>query len=110
MAVTTLDPKTALLVIDLQQGIVNIPSAHPVDGVLANASALAETFRKHDRPVVLVNVTGGAPGRTEAPAGGAANCPRTGPTWCPNSTSARTTTRCPSRPGVRSPEPAWTST
>ncbi len=32
MAVTTLDPKTALLVIDLQNGIVAFPTIHPVDG------------------------------------------------------------------------------
>ena len=67
MAVTTLDPKTALLVVDLQKGIVTIPAAHPAAGVVANAAALADAFRKHHLPVVLVNVGGGAPGRTEAP-------------------------------------------
>lgn len=72
MAVTTIDPTTALIVIDLQQGIVSLPTAHPVDGVVANASALIDAFRRQDRPVVLVNVTGGAPGRTEAPTGGGA--------------------------------------
>lgn len=65
MAVTALDPKTALL--DLQKGIVTIPAAHPAAGVVANAAALADAFRKHHLPVVLVNVGGGAPGRTEAP-------------------------------------------
>ena len=67
MAVTALDPKTALLVVDLQKGIVTIPAAHPAAGVVANAAALADAFRKHHLPVVLVNVGGGAPGRTEAP-------------------------------------------
>lgn len=65
MAVTTLDPKTALIVIDLQKGIVGMPVAHPIAGVIANASALLEAFRRHHLPVVLVNVDAGAPGRTE---------------------------------------------
>jgi nicotinamidase-related amidase len=67
MAVTTLDPKTALLVVDVQKGIVTISAAHPTAGIVANAAALADAFRKHHLPVVLINVGGGAPGRTEAP-------------------------------------------
>lgn len=65
MSVTTLDAKTALILIDLQMGIVSHQLAHPVAGVLAQARALADAFRNHDLPVVLVNVTGGAPGRIE---------------------------------------------
>lgn len=65
MTVTTLDPKTALVVIDLQKGIVALSTAHPMDEVVSHASALAETFRRHGLPVVLVNVDAGAPGRTE---------------------------------------------
>lgn len=65
MSITTLDPKTALIVIDLQKGIVGFPTAHPVAGVLACTTALTDAFRRHGLPVVLVNVTGGAPGRTE---------------------------------------------
>ena len=65
MAVTTLDPKTALIVIDLQKGIVALPTAHPAAEVVAHAAALAEAFRARGLPVVLVNVTGGAPGRAE---------------------------------------------
>lgn len=67
MSVTTLDPHTALLVIDLQRGIVAYPTVHPVEPVLARASELAKAFRRHRLPVVLVNVDGGAPGRTEQP-------------------------------------------
>lgn len=67
MAVTVLDPKTALIVIDLQKGIVSLGAAHPMDGVVQRASALVKAFRAHDLPVVLVNVAGGAPGRTEQP-------------------------------------------
>jgi nicotinamidase-related amidase len=65
MAVTTLDPNTALIIIDLQTGIVSMPTAHPVSDVVARAAALASAFRRHRLPVVLVNVVGGAPGRAE---------------------------------------------
>ena len=65
MAVTALDPKTALIVVDLQKGIVAYPTAHPIGEVVQHAAALADAFRRHGLPVVLVNVTGGAPGRTE---------------------------------------------
>jgi len=71
MAVTTLDPKTALIVIDLQNGIVGLPAAHPVDQIVRRASALADAFRAHDLPVVLVTVAGAPAGRTERPRGGA---------------------------------------
>jgi nicotinamidase-related amidase len=67
VTVTTLDPKTALIVVDLQKGIVSRPAVHPMDGVLKHAVALTEAFRGQDLPVVLVNVAGGAPGRTEQP-------------------------------------------
>lgn len=65
MPVTVLDPKAALVVIDLQQGIVSLPVVHPVDEVVKQSAALAAAFRGHGLPVVLVNVAGGAPGRTE---------------------------------------------
>lgn len=65
MTVTIIDPKIALLVIDLQQGIVALPSIHPIADVVARAAALAAAFRRHRLPVVLVNVDAGAPGRTE---------------------------------------------
>lgn len=67
MTVTTLDAKAALIVIDLQKGIVALPSVHPMEGVVWGAATLAEAFRAHGLPVVLVNVAGGAPGRTERP-------------------------------------------
>jgi nicotinamidase-related amidase len=65
MPVTTLDPKTALIVIDLQKGILSYPTVHPIGEVVKHAAALAEAFRRQQLPVVLVNVTGGVPGRTE---------------------------------------------
>jgi nicotinamidase-related amidase len=65
MTVTILDPRSALIVIDLQKGIVGRRTVHPMAGVLKNAALLADAFRRHRLPVVLVNVDGGAPGRTE---------------------------------------------
>ncbi len=65
MAITALDKGTALIVIDLQNGIVALPVCPPVGEVIARAGALAAAFREHDLPVVLVTVTGGAPGRAE---------------------------------------------
>ena len=65
MPVTTLDRKTALIVVDLQKGIFNLPCIHPVAGVIERTCALLDAFRQRDLRVVLVNVTGGAPGRTE---------------------------------------------
>jgi nicotinamidase-related amidase len=65
MALTTLDAKTALLVIDLQRGIVALPTAHPTAEVVTRSASLADAFRRHGLPVVLVNVAGGAPGRAE---------------------------------------------
>ncbi|HUJ01367.1 MAG TPA: isochorismatase family cysteine hydrolase, partial [Usitatibacter sp.] len=65
MPITTLDPRTALIVIDLQRGIVSRQLARPAAEVVRNARALADAFRAHALPVVLVNVSATAPGRTE---------------------------------------------
>ncbi len=53
-----LDPKhTALVVIDLQKGIVSMPAApHSTETVITNASRLAEACRKSGVFVVLVHV------------------------------------------------------
>jgi nicotinamidase-related amidase len=67
MAVTTLDPKTALIIIDLQKGVVTYPTVHPIDEVVKRARSLADAFRHRGLPVALVNVAGQAPGRTERP-------------------------------------------
>jgi nicotinamidase-related amidase len=68
--VTTLDPATALIVVDLQAGLAGLPTVHPFDDVVANAVKLADAFRVKRLPVVLVNVAGGAPGRTDQGAAG----------------------------------------
>lgn len=65
MAISTLDPKTALLVVDLQKGIAALPTAHPMKDVVRNTAALLAAFRRRGLPVVLINVDGRAPGRAE---------------------------------------------
>lgn len=67
MPLTTLDPNTAVVIIDLQKGIVAMPTVHPTVDVIARSRALADAFRARGLPVVLVNVEGTAPGRTEQP-------------------------------------------
>jgi nicotinamidase-related amidase len=55
---------TALVVIDLQKGIVGMPTQpHPADLVVKNAAGLAEAFRKNHMPVFLVRVTPSADGK-----------------------------------------------
>ncbi|MEU7145286.1 isochorismatase family protein [Nocardia sp. NPDC046473] len=74
MALSTLDARTALVLIDLQQGITAIPGApHSMPEVIARATELADAFRAHQLPVILVRVSGApdgsdfAQGRTDAP-------------------------------------------
>ncbi|KVG72268.1 isochorismatase family protein [Burkholderia ubonensis] len=67
MSATVLDPKSALIVIDLQKGIAALPTAQPSADVIRRAADLADAFRRRGLPVVLVNVAGGAPGRTAQP-------------------------------------------
>lgn len=65
MPLTELDPIAALIVIDLQTGIVAMPTAQPIADVVQRSAELARAFRRHNLPVVLVNVTAAAPGRTD---------------------------------------------
>jgi nicotinamidase-related amidase len=68
MPITTLDPTTALVVIDLQVGIMAMQTVpySPAE-VAANAAKLARAFRARNLPVVLVNVAGMSPGRADVP-------------------------------------------
>ncbi len=66
MPLTKLDTAAALVVIDLQKGIVGLPTVHPAGEIIGRAAQLARAFRERGLPVVLVNVTSGAPGRTDA--------------------------------------------
>lgn len=65
MPLTTLDSSAALVVIDLQKGIVGVPAVPPMRDVVNRAARLARAFRARGLPVVLVNVTKSAPGRTD---------------------------------------------
>lgn len=64
MPLTKLDSTPALVVIDLQKGIVGLPTA--AGEIISRSAQLARAFRERGLPVVLVNVTGAAPGRTDA--------------------------------------------
>ncbi len=66
MPLTKLDTTVALVVIDLQKGIVGMPTVHPAGEIIGRVAQLARAFRQRGLPVVLVNVAGRAPGRTEA--------------------------------------------
>ncbi|MYW64055.1 isochorismatase family protein [Streptomyces sp. SID8379] len=63
MALTAIDPMPALVVIDLQKGIA--PTGSPFAPVVERSARLAAAFRRHELPVILVNVTAAPPGRTE---------------------------------------------
>ncbi len=65
MPLSTLDPNTALIVIDLQKGIASGNLIHPIDDIIDRTRALLDAFRARNLTVVLVNVDGRAPGRTE---------------------------------------------
>jgi nicotinamidase-related amidase len=69
MPVTSLDPKTALIVIDLQKGIIAMAAkaAHPVEPVIANCVTLVEAFRAKSLPVFLVHVLPAAGARVDQP-------------------------------------------
>jgi nicotinamidase-related amidase len=57
MPATALDPKTALVVIDLQKGISAFLDSEPLRKVVANTARLADAFRRAQLPVVLVTVS-----------------------------------------------------
>jgi nicotinamidase-related amidase len=64
MSALTIDPATtALVLIDLQRGIVNTPTApHAASDVIGRAALLARRFRERRALVVLVHVDAGANG------------------------------------------------
>jgi len=67
MPLSQIDPIAALVVIDLQKGVLGMPTVHPTADIVARSARLAQAFRDKGLPVVLVNVTGRAPGRTGNP-------------------------------------------
>jgi nicotinamidase-related amidase len=57
MPLTKLDTIPALIVIDLQKGIVGLPTVGPSGEIIGRAARLASAFRERGLPVVLVNVS-----------------------------------------------------
>src|ERR1700758_2760730 len=53
---TTLDPATALILIDLQDGITALPTVDPSDEIVARGARLADAFRAHKKLVVATRV------------------------------------------------------
>jgi nicotinamidase-related amidase len=66
MALTTLDPRTALVLIDLQRGISSLLDPEALAEPVAAAAELAAAFRARSLPVVLVRVDF-SPDRADAP-------------------------------------------
>lgn len=54
--ITGIDKNTALILIDLQKGIVKGDKAHPLKDILNRAAFLADAFRDASLPVVVVHV------------------------------------------------------
>jgi nicotinamidase-related amidase len=54
--ITAIDAKTALVLIDLQKGIMVLPTAHPTEQILEKSLELIEAFRSKNLPIVFVNV------------------------------------------------------
>lgn len=65
MPLTVLDPRPALVVVDLQKGVFALLPSDKAGAVAKQAALLTKAFRKRGLPVVLVTVAGSAPGRTE---------------------------------------------
>ncbi|HVX55000.1 isochorismatase family cysteine hydrolase [Nocardioides sp.] len=75
MPLTVIDRRAALVIVDLQVGVVDMGVPGTPD-VVARSARLADAFRAHGHLVVLVNVDGGPGGRSDAnPAGGIRRIP-----------------------------------
>lgn len=77
MPVTALDPRTALVLIDLQHGILALVDQQSLAGPLTRASELAAAFRTRGLPVLLVRVNF-APDWADAPRNRVSVRPATG--------------------------------
>jgi nicotinamidase-related amidase len=54
--ITAIDKNTALVLIDLQKGIMKMDVVHPIKGVLEKSALLVDAFRKAGLPIAAVNV------------------------------------------------------
>ena len=105
MPVDTLDPATALVLVDLQKGITALPTVHDPATVVARAAALADAAHRGGRPVVRVRTRFSPDGGDAAPRAyrlaGTRHHAR--PPTSPSSTRV-----CPSRPTTcTSPSAGW---
>ena len=67
MALTTIDPNGALIVLDLQVATAGMPTTpNAVLDIFRRSAGLAKAFRDKGLPVVWVNVAGGSSGRVES--------------------------------------------
>jgi nicotinamidase-related amidase len=65
--ITTLDERTALILIDFQHGILRLPLLHDRALLLSNAKRLVEGFHAAELPVVFLRVNDLRPTRTDEP-------------------------------------------
>ena len=65
MTLTAIDESAALIVIDLQRGIASMPTTQSAQRIARRVGRLAAKFRTNGSPVILVNVAGRPPGRTD---------------------------------------------
>jgi nicotinamidase-related amidase len=63
VTIEQLDPRPALIVIDLQAGTLGNATVHPTAEIVAKSVELATAFRAHELPVVLASVVGSPAGR-----------------------------------------------
>lgn len=54
--ITQLDKNTALVLIDLQKGILDVERIHPVEDILRQCSVLLDAFHAASLPAVIVHV------------------------------------------------------
>ncbi|HSZ25368.1 MAG TPA: isochorismatase family protein [Cytophagaceae bacterium] len=54
--ITAIDKNTALVLIDLQKGVLKLATALPIMDVLEKAAELVTAFRKENLPIVVVKV------------------------------------------------------
>ena len=75
MPITHLDESSALIVVDLQVGIISRFTGPAVSSAIDNSLTLVAAFRRRSLPVVLVNVVGAPAGRTDRGSGAALTAP-----------------------------------
>jgi nicotinamidase-related amidase len=114
MSTITIDKRPALILIDLQKGILALPTLIDPDEIKTRAGRLAAAFRANTLPVVRVKLAWSADGGDLPPGRALMPGPESAPPTA-YSDSPRTSRRTPatlsssSGTGGRSPERSWTS-